>query len=84
MSLTYFIGYQFKDPSFHSWINPKIKIVREAIAVIRAEIGLRLIDNGRGINRTISISKTKNRTTRRKNRREKGIRALFFGSNPHS
>lgn len=32
----------------------------------------------------ISISKTKKMIARRKNRREKGVRALFFGSKPHS
>lgn len=32
----------------------------------------------------ISISKIKNRTARRKNRREKGRRALDDGENPHS
>ena len=36
------------------------------------------------MSRTISISKTKKMTARRKNRREKGIRALPRGSNPHS
>ena len=39
---------------------------------------------GRGIIKAISISKTKKITARRKNRVEKGIRAEFFGSNPHS
>ena len=34
--------------------------------------------------RTISMSKTKNKIVRRKNRREKGNRAVFRGSNPHS
>lgn len=37
-----------------------------------------------GINKAISISKTKKMTARRKNRIEKGIRAVFLGSNPHS
>lgn len=47
-------------------------------------MGFRLMARGSGINNTISISKTRNKTTKRKNRREKGIRALFLGSNPHS
>jgi len=34
--------------------------------------------------KTISISKTKKITARRKNRVEKGIRAEFLGSKPHS
>ena len=37
-----------------------------------------------GISKTISISKTKKMTASRKNRREKGIRAVSKGSNPHS
>ena len=40
--------------------------------------------NGIGRRRTISMSKTRKMTARRKNRRENGIRAEFFGSNPHS
>ena len=39
---------------------------------------------GTGRRRTISISKTIKITARRKNRVEKGRRALFLGSNPHS
>jgi len=39
---------------------------------------------GRGIRSTISISNTRKITARRKNRREKGSRAEFLGSNPHS
>ena len=39
---------------------------------------------GAGIKRTISTSKTRKITARRKNRVEKGIRALFLGSKPHS
>lgn len=39
---------------------------------------------GIGINRTISISNTIKMIARRKNRIENGIRALWFGSNPHS
>lgn len=37
-----------------------------------------------GIRSMISMSKTKNRTARRKNRIEKGNRAEALGSNPHS
>jgi hypothetical protein len=39
---------------------------------------------GKGIIRTISISKTIKMIPRRKNRNENGIRAVFLGSNPHS
>ncbi len=42
------------------------------------------MDRGTGINNAISISKTKKITAKRKNRREKGIRAEDLGSNPHS
>lgn len=46
-----------------------------------------LVENmiiGIGIRSTISISKTIKIIAKRKNRRENGIRALWFGSNPHS
>jgi len=39
---------------------------------------------GRGIISTISISNTMKMIPRRKKRSENGIRAVFFGSNPHS
>jgi hypothetical protein len=39
---------------------------------------------GKGINRTISMSNTMKIIAKRKNRIENGIRALWFGSNPHS
>lgn len=39
---------------------------------------------GKGINKAISISNTRKITANRKNRVEKGIRAEFLGSNPHS
>lgn len=40
--------------------------------------------NGAGIRSTISMSKTRKITASKKNRVEKGRRALSFGSNPHS
>jgi len=43
-----------------------------------------LTENGAGRSNTISISKTKNKTASKKNRREKGNRAVALGSNPHS
>lgn len=39
---------------------------------------------GVGISSTISISNTIKIIANMKNRKENGIRALFFGSNPHS
>jgi len=44
---------------------------------------VRIIE-GIGINRTISISNTIKIIARRKNRIENGIRAVLFGSKPHS
>ena len=45
------------------------------------ERGIRI---GSGMSSAISMSNTKKITAKRKNRRENGIRAEFFGSNPHS
>jgi hypothetical protein len=42
------------------------------------------ISKGIGIRRTISISKTIKIIANKKKRIENGIRALWFGSNPHS
>lgn len=39
---------------------------------------------GRGKRKAISISKIKKITASKKNRSENGVRAEFFGSNPHS
>lgn len=39
---------------------------------------------GRGMRRTISMSNTIKMIASKKNRIENGIRALWFGSNPHS
>jgi len=48
-----------------------------------AVVGLVRI-SGRGRSRAISTSKIRKITARRKNRRENGVRAEWFGSNPHS
>jgi len=40
--------------------------------------------SGTGRSKVISTSKMRNRTARRKNRKEKGERAAFFGLKPHS
>ena len=80
-------GYvvQSKDPSFHSWSNPKIRISRKEILPIRVVDKLEKENNiGIGIRRTISMSNTMKIIARRKNRNENGIRAVWFGSNPHS
>lgn len=39
---------------------------------------------GRGRRRATSTSKIRKMTANKKNRREKGLRAEFFGSKPHS
>jgi len=76
---------QSKEPSFHSWRRPMIKINVKIVVLIR-RIDILLIDEriGIGINKTISISNTIKIIAKRKNRIEKGIRALWLGSNPHS
>jgi len=45
---------------------------------------LKIVNKGRGRIRTISISKTRNRTAKIKKRRENGSREVDEGSNPHS
>jgi hypothetical protein len=42
------------------------------------------IIRGSGINSAISTSKIRKITARRKKRKENGVRAVWFGSNPHS
>lgn len=76
---------QFKEPSFHSCISPKNKIMRKILeptsVVVRCGPCTR---SGSGKRSTTSTSKIKKMSARRKNRREKGVRAEPFGSNPHS
>lgn len=55
---------------------------KHASSISRVKHRLTVI--GIGIIKTISTSKTKNITARRKKRREKGSRADLLGSNPHS
>ena len=80
-------GYliQSKDPSFHSWNSPRIKIKRKIIKLksINKSIPANILITG-GKSRTISTSKIKKMTARRKNRKENGKRAEPSGSNPHS
>lgn len=78
--ITYFHS---RDPSFHSWYRPKIRIIAKVTTVNFVSVSNVVIE-GIGIKRAISISKTRNNTARIKNRREKGIRAELWGSNPHS
>jgi len=74
-----------RDPSRHSCNNPKIRITKNKVALIRSEKGAPLENIiGSGVSKAISISNTKKITASRKNRRENGIRAEFLGSKPHS
>lgn len=61
-----------------------IKIIRNSSVLVIIILVFIRVDIGIGIRRTISISNTRKITARRKNRRENGIRADEFGSNPHS
>lgn len=62
-----------------------MRMIRNKTKAIRAEAGgENLMIRGEGRRRTISMSNTRNRTARRKNRRENGSRAEDLGSNPHS
>lgn len=76
---------QSRDPSFHSWINPTNRINRNS-EIDRIAVGVLSIlgKSGSGNSKTISTSNTMKMMARRKNRIENGIRAVFFGSNPHS
>lgn len=56
-------------------------IVAQVIEVVG---GVKLITHGRGRRSAISRSNNKNRIATRKNREEKGSRAVPWGSNPHS
>ena len=76
---------QFSDPSFHSWNNPKDKmIIKVIIGNVKWREGVMIIRMGKGIMIMISISKIRKITARRKNRRENGNRALDDGLKPHS
>jgi len=77
------VYFHSKEPSFHSWYKPKIKIIQNPMIISLTAVDRNLID-GIGINKAISISNTRNRTARIKNRKENGIRAELWGSKPHS
>lgn len=57
--------------------NTRLPTIIEDELVIFISIGV-------GMRRTISISNTIKMIASRKNRNENGIRALWWGSNPHS
>lgn len=61
----------------------RINVNRDAL-INRIDIFVDIDKIGSGINSTISISNTMKMIASRKNRMEKGIRALWLGSNPHS
>jgi len=54
------------------------------VLISRIDMLVMAVRIGIGIKSTISISKTMKIIASRKNRIENGIRALWFGSNPHS
>lgn len=64
-------------------MRPKIRISRK-ICVPMLITGVFSINKGRGISRTISMSNTRNKIARRKNRIENGMRDVWLGSKPHS
>jgi hypothetical protein len=74
-----------REPSTHSYNSPYIRTSRNIQrAGVEYTIKEEVIRGGRGKRKAISISKIRNTTASKKNRREKGVRAEFFGSNPHS
>lgn len=76
---------QSSEPSFHSWISPIRRIRRNrSIAAMAAGVFSIVGRMGIGSSSTISTSNTMKIIASRKNRIENGIRAVFFGSNPHS
>lgn len=59
-------------------------IKNDTTPVIKVSIFVVIVISGIGISKTISMSNTIKMIARRKNRIENGMRALWFGSNPHS
>jgi len=59
-------------------------IVNIVILISKIDILVDIDKIGIGISRTISISNTIKIIANKKNRIENGMRALWFGSNPHS
>jgi len=78
-------GVQSRDLSFHSCRIPSSRIAIKIKAGSVAEcLDESVIIRGRGISSAISTSKIRKITASRKKRRENGVRAVWFGSNPHS
>ena len=75
---------QSREPSFHSWIKPRMRINVNRVVGIENICWVFNGDKHMGINSIISMSNTRNKTARRKNRIEKGNRAEALGSKPHS
>lgn len=79
--LSIVIAYDYfdhsKEPSFHSWSRPAIKIIRnDRVLRIMEVVLVMFMSIGVGIRSTISISKTMKMMASKKNRNEKGIRAV--------
>lgn len=86
---SYFSCLSYEDhssePSVHSYRSPNRRIIRNAATPVKnVGVLIRVVINGIGVSSTISMSNTTKIMASRKNRRENGIRAMFFGSNPHS
>ena len=80
-----FYSAHSSPPFIHSNTSPTVKIIINMVAIGRRErMGDVRFAAGRGKRRAISRSNNKNSIATRKNRKEKGSRADFNGSNPHS
>lgn len=74
-----------RPPFIHSKTNPSVKITIKVIEIgIKVEGGVISLAAGKGKSSAISRSNSKNKMATRKNRNEKGNRADFSGSKPHS
>jgi len=74
-----------REPSFHSWISPNIRIIKNKdLAKIEDLIIFIFSLKITGNSKATSMSKIKKITANKKNRIEKGRRALSLGSKPHS
>ena len=75
----------FRDPSFHSWTVPTIKItINIKLTINHSSFLVSIILVGSGSIIAISTSKIKKIIATMKKCMENGRRALVFGSNPHS
>lgn len=81
------VGYsaQSNPPWVHSNISPINKMAKNKVAIYNTCEDLKINKAwGKGNSRAISRSNNRNNMATRKNRKEKGTRADFKGSNPHS